>query len=462
MKALTELKILTDPKPREIKSLQKRFEELQTKLQRAERPKPLVIELLGSPRAGKSSTREILLKFLQKTGFRVHAPFEGASQPDQAKLKEDLIAFNGRTTAYALHALLGAVVPHNQLDVLILDRGLLDSACWFEALRRLGYARAETCNALVQFVGDHEWLSREDFCFLFTCDESKSQARQSAIQLTMEGNLGTSSEILTTLREVYLDDDFLRSLLAGTRLDVARIDTSADTSPRRVAYSIAKRLLEWFEDMLDPEVMTVPRKSLPKLGFHKNAASILAQLSSGIRAVRREKAEHDSSMKQLVAYGFVRKGKNVLSLHRDGAANRPELRGLRTIGVGGHLEQSDWLGSNDVVDALKKCLRRELEEEFIFNGEPVMNLVGVVNDESNEAGRYHLSVWFEIELNTAIRPRAEAGDQEFKVDKGTFQFSGVSTLTKNATKFDPWSQHVIHGVFGGPEPAKGSGMIPFQ
>lgn len=41
---------------------------------------PLVVEFAGSPKAGKSTTIDIVTHFFKRTGFKTWAPTEGASK----------------------------------------------------------------------------------------------------------------------------------------------------------------------------------------------------------------------------------------------------------------------------------------------------------------------------------------------------------------------------------------------
>ena len=69
---------------------------------------PLVVEFAGSPKAGKSTTIDIVTHFFKRTGFRVWAPTEGASKRTPYFLRRDLVAFNAWALNYAISEILTA------------------------------------------------------------------------------------------------------------------------------------------------------------------------------------------------------------------------------------------------------------------------------------------------------------------------------------------------------------------
>ena len=77
---------------RKDKELQDRARELvkQISLLRDEDKLPLVVEFAGSPKAGKSTTIDIVTHFFKRTGFKTWAPTEGASKRTPYFLRRDL------------------------------------------------------------------------------------------------------------------------------------------------------------------------------------------------------------------------------------------------------------------------------------------------------------------------------------------------------------------------------------
>jgi predicted NUDIX family phosphoesterase len=133
-----------------------------------------------------------------------------------------------------------------------------------------------------------------------------------------------------------------------------------------------------------------------------------------------------------------------------------------SVGVGGHVEQEDATGTADLQATLKNCLLRELKEELLFDGTPELKLLGFVNDESVDAGRFHMAAVYLAKFAPGrVRVRPEVSDQEF----GTKSWAMVEPekITREISSFDPWSQHIIAHLWKVPLPTRASqGFISYS
>ena len=154
--------------------------------------------------------------------------------------------------------------------------------------------------------------------------------------------------------------------------------------------------------------------------------------------------------KQLVSYAFVQVEDKFLRFHRTGSSNRRELKKRLSIGVGGHVEACDLRDNESFADTLVRALRRELSEELVFDAVPKIELQGFVNDESIEAGLFHLAAIHRVRLKKGrLRVREEVADQEFGV--GSWSLVPKERLFDESGQFDPWSQYIIEHLLGGPK-----------
>lgn len=124
----------------------------------------------------------------------------------------------------------------------------------------------------------------------------------------------------------------------------------------------------------------------------------------------RKAAEHDFDTKQIIPYVVISdmSENKILSYARTTKGNEDRLHELRSIGFGGHMNELA-----DVVDygtmeefeialrqwteTFKLNIKKELEEEVLDKVEFTddnLNLIGFINDESNDVGRVHLGVVF--------------------------------------------------------------------
>ena len=437
-------------KESELEALNGRFAAIAARLSSAERPLPFVFEFLGSPKAGKTSVRNIIGRLADKNDFRVFCPIEAASLPSRRALRENLVAYNIWTGCYAIQTMLAACLPVGQHDLVLFDRGIVDAKCWFEMLRRLHMVEEQPSESIQRFFALGEWTRFLDGLCLMTCDPAVSARRESEAHLSRTGNLATSDEFLKDLLHVYRNG-FTLNTERTEEITILGIDTSSEQStPIRTAFVVANRLAATMESKLNPHYITIATDSIRFKGFLPANPALLKEWGQIRQTTPKDDAETDPSQKQLVAYAFIEVGDEILRLHRTGPANRPELRQKLSIGVGGHAESIDDRGESRLEEILKRSLQRELREELIFDVPPEVVLVGFINDESIEAGKYHVAAVFRATFPAGrLRVRPEVSDQEFGAK--SWALVPREKLFAASADFDPWSQYMIEHVLGGPK-----------
>lgn len=148
------------------------------------------------------------------------------------------------------------------------------------------------------------------------------------------------------------------------------------------------------------EILVVPRTQLmpePVHGFARRPSDYLRRVGQHAAFLPRAQVEEDSSLKQIIPYLIVRYRDRIFLFQRSAAGSEPRLRGLFSIGVGGHINRSDVAGAGDPVAA---GLRRELEEELVIGGRWRARLVGVLNDDSNPVGRVHFGLVHVVDVDS--------------------------------------------------------------
>ncbi|MCS7059336.1 MAG: NUDIX domain-containing protein [Meiothermus sp.] len=106
--------------------------------------------------------------------------------------------------------------------------------------------------------------------------------------------------------------------------------------------------------------------------------------------LERTQAEEDPSYRQVIPYALVRYGDRYLLMRRKGG-NEARLRGLYTLGVGGHINPEDQ-GVNPLLDGL----RRELLEEVgvrRYTARPM----GLIVMSDTPVSRVHAGVVFLVD-----------------------------------------------------------------
>jgi len=102
----------------------------------------------------------------------------------------------------------------------------------------------------------------------------------------------------------------------------------------------------------------------------------------------REPVESDPSLKQLIPYAVVVREDSVFLFRRTNGGGEKRLHGLRSIGVGGHVNPVDLGGGRPGL--LSRALRRELDEELTLPGVRHAHFAGILNDDSTAVGSVHL------------------------------------------------------------------------
>ncbi len=149
------------------------------------------------------------------------------------------------------------------------------------------------------------------------------------------------------------------------------------------------------------EILVVPREQLVREPIHgftpAGAADYLARVRRHAAFKPRARVEDDPSLKQIIPYLIVRHEDRLFLFQRSAAGSEARLRGLFSIGVGGHINRNDVVGARDLVAA---GLQRELEEELVIGGKWRVRLVGVLNDDSNAVGRVHFGLVHVVEVDS--------------------------------------------------------------
>jgi predicted NUDIX family phosphoesterase len=148
------------------------------------------------------------------------------------------------------------------------------------------------------------------------------------------------------------------------------------------------------------EILVVSRERLmqgPIQGFALGPSDILGRIGRHATFRRRDQVEDDPSFKQIIPYLIVRHADRLFLFQRSTAGSEARLRGLFSIGVGGHINRSDVVGASDLVAA---GLRRELDEELVIPGGWRARLVGVLNDDSNAVGRVHFGLVHVVDVDS--------------------------------------------------------------
>ena len=188
-------------------------------------------------------------------------------------------------------------------------------------------------------------------------------------------------------------------------------------------------------------VLVVPASELDRLGrfqgFEADASRyldvLLAPENTSFRP--RSEVEDDPSLKQIIPYVVLRSQGGVFCYTRGGSQGEKRLHSLRSLGVGGHVDEAD-AGGRCGFEAYDTAMRRELEEEVDVRSAGVLRLAGLINDDSTPVGSVHLGVVHIYDLDAPLVEPREAGLADAR-------FVPIAELAPARDAFETWSRFCI-------------------
>ena len=121
---------------------------------------------------------------------------------------------------------------------------------------------------------------------------------------------------------------------------------------------------------------------------------ILELIRQGYRFRPRREVEEDTSELQIIPYLVFRHWDRYFLTHRLRRSSERRLRHLYSLGVGGHINPEDVEGASDPIEM---GLKREWEEEVVYEGTSRRRLLGVINDNTTEVGKVHFGLIYLVD-----------------------------------------------------------------
>lgn len=195
----------------------------------------------------------------------------------------------------------------------------------------------------------------------------------------------------------------------------------------------------------DENVLVISRSLFDELGAfqginldpEKYLPAMLDPLNNHFLA--RDDAESDPSFKQIIPYAIFRHGDTFLHYTRGGGSGEKRLAAKGSIGIGGHINDVDYAAASLDKDTYTNGVEREIDEELNFSGSYQQEILGLLNDDSNEVGQVHLGV---IHLVTLESSDVSAGEDNIE----NLQFLTLSELQERRDALETWSQICVDGL----------------
>jgi predicted NUDIX family phosphoesterase len=192
-------------------------------------------------------------------------------------------------------------------------------------------------------------------------------------------------------------------------------------------------------------VLVVKRSVFDQLGnFHGlnfvPAKYLQAILSRGNNFfLPRAQAETDPTHKQIIPYVLLTFGDKVLHYVRGKKAGEQRLVAKGSIGIGGHMNESD--ESLFALDeaAYRAGVEREVAEEVKIDAKFEDRIVALLNDDTTEVGQVHLGI---VHVFKLAEPKVEKREAMIT----NLAFLGKDELLARRESLETWSQICVDSL----------------
>ena len=195
----------------------------------------------------------------------------------------------------------------------------------------------------------------------------------------------------------------------------------------------------------DENVLVVRRSLLDQLGnFHglnfepeKYLAALLSRGNNFFSP--RVQAEDDPTYKQIIPYALLAFENKVLCYVRGKKAGEQRLAAKGSIGIGGHMNETDESLFALNEQAYRAGVEREVNEEIKIDTQFEDRIIALLNDDTTEVGRVHLGIVHVFDL------------AQQKVEKREAMITNLAFLTKaelmaRRESLESWSQICVDSL----------------
>jgi len=198
----------------------------------------------------------------------------------------------------------------------------------------------------------------------------------------------------------------------------------------------------------DEQVLVIERKALEQAGIFNGLAFDVDRYLGKIfvpgvpRFIPRSKAEVDPSYKQLIPYVIMSYKGKYLNYVRGKRAGETRLLGLRSIGIGGHINPVDADNSTlfaYLYENYLAAVEREVAEEVSVETTHTDRVVALLNDELNEVGSVHLGI---VHCWSLDAPKVSKKEQ--MITQMAFMTPGELRDVRDT--METWSQLCLEGL----------------
>ena len=446
--------MMNDERKNIIRELQLLAEDVYKLKQERRQKRPIVIEFCGSPKAGKTTCINSLELFLKRNGFSVKIIHERASLCPVTDKQSPM--FNTWTVSTSLAGMIGVLMDKNShADVLILDRGIFDSLCWFQWLADTGKMETLQYNTTVSYYLMNEFVKYIDIVFAFCVKPEVSIQREYAHLLTdKQGSIMNRC----VLQEYLNALDIVEKQRGSYFHEIFKIDTSSK-SQNDVGKEVTEKTLNTLKTALMERIGYISATSDLIREFKKTSTCIIDINNTDVeypdvKFDLREKVEENREFVQPVPIALITNidESKILTIKKKNNAvsnDSPEKEHLLPY-VGGHarIEDCNQANINDYIGICREALKREVFEEIGISI-AVEDVIPIcIYTPDNPKSEKHLAVCFKVSVDEdTINLRID--NTELVMNKGTSssgRFQRIDDLPLE--KMEKWGLSILQHYFG--------------
>lgn len=439
-----------------IRELKEKAEQVREIIGVYKKRRPIVIEFSGAPKSGKTSSISSLMQFLKRNEFKVAVIQESASMCPVKDKHSPM--FNLWTACDTIKSLIGVLESERtQYDVVIIDRGIFDSMCWFQWMldsKRMDHEMKEN---LDRFLSMQELMSYIDIVFVYMARPDISIEREYA-------------SLLTDIPGSIMNETILGEYLSAVRSTVSSVENkkwfrkvvpidTSDKDQNTVGKEVTSMTLDILQELFEECVGYINLEETNKERLIKTQIMPFAQFSHmlgdniELKFNRRSLLEEDRSCFQPVPIAVIKEAatNQVLVVKKAGKAtgsDSPEKERFLPY-VGGHIRSEDKNAKNagSFLEVCKTALKRELREELGIS----VSLDGICPDliytPDGNRSDFHIAVCFVLtEQKETIKVHID--NAELVSNRGRSKSGSFVETESIANTVNSWGKVILKKYFG--------------
>lgn len=358
--------------------------------------RPFIVEITGTPKAGKTTLITMVDGFLRDASWRVHVLTERAGACP-LPMKGHFL-FNTWTTGTMLAGLIDAV--DRDVDLVVLDRGVFDALIWLEIQRAHGQVSEEERSAFEVFVMLPRWRRLTDLTCTISVEPEVSMLRENGRRLLPRSGSVMNEPFLVEFNQT------LNELTQRYRGGFNFVQLENAGSPKQGAEALVGQILERARVFADPEIAVIPQHRAAELVPDRIVQWSDETWSALVRDVtfqKRSSVENDDHWVQVLACGAqISAGEMFVSIRRRRQLTQSSSHRDDTALVwqGCHVEKPahQSLAVTDLVSQLRERLCADLHLSDLNSTPEPLGLVWIPNGPEPR----HLGVMFKVPLEQRI------------------------------------------------------------